>query len=509
MTIKKIVLSTLATTLLSTSAFAATSQTGTLSYIGDENPTNVVVGTELASTGSTTLDLNSFDLNAAGAADVLTFSVVADGSGTVSDPTFVYVFPGDVSAALNVAGNSIVDFTLVVPAVVATVSDVQYDAVSNTTTARFEGDSAIDVLTGHNHVITDGGLTLADALAITSTITSTIASEEISVTLYSTSGTEEERTVASISPFSTADQYEFNCITKLDGMINYENSSLSFVPTGHGIDNTVVGSTDLAVSAAPLAGIDGISDANTDAFIFTVTNNILTNNIDLGMNGLGTIVTLTGDATANVNTMVTALTGDLVRVDTAASVGGLTTAANVLSYEFTAVIPAGTTTYVASAVTDYTAGLEATTWDAAANIDEANLATYATPAIGSGVSSAGEWMDYTYIAQIPAVTQDATVSTKFFIANRSCASVAPTFKLIQAGVVTTVTMATEIAADAQGLYKMVDILDQAGLAANSGKYAVEVVLPGLAEDFYVAAQAKNDNLGQFKDLPVYSTSARN
>ena len=60
--------------------------------------------------------------------------------------------------------------------------------------------------------------------------------------------------------------------------------------------------------------------------------------------------------------------------------------------------------------------------------------------------------------------------------------------------------------DTQGLYNLADVLTEAGLP--NGKYAVEIVIPGNAEDFYVYAQAKNVNLGQFKDLPVYNTSTR-
>ncbi|MEA2019446.1 MAG: hypothetical protein U9N59_13490 [Campylobacterota bacterium] len=532
MTIKKLSLSAVAAaTILSVSAFGLEVSTETdgalLSYVGDDNPTSIVVATELANAGTAIQDINSVNLDGVGTDDVLTFAVIADGSGTISDPTFVYTIPGDVTSDIIIGTTEIRDTDGTT--IVAVASDVVYDAVTGMTTAKFEGDSSQDALSGHSYYIDDAA---GVPEVINADVTTAIAGASISVELYSTSGTEELRTTEDFSPFSLKNQYKFTCSTKFDGMINYENSSLSFVPTGHGIDNTLINvraSDDTTIDT--LSGIDGIADVNTDAFIFTIANNV-DNDIDLRMDGDGTIINISGDDTSNVATMLAAITGDLVRVDTAVSVGGVNVEDadgdgnnETLAFEFTAAIPNNaTTTYVASAVTDYTAGLEATAWTSTVAIDDADAgAGYAMPTIDyTANSSAGEWQDYTYIAQIPATTSTTTATgteTKIFIVNRSCVAAAPTFKLIKDGVVTEVTNVaavsanTSIAVDTQELYKMQDVIakaiaDGASIDAE-GKYAVEVVLPGLAEDFYTYAQAFSNSAGNFKDLPVYSTSTRN
>ena len=98
------------------------------------------------------------------------------------------------------------------------------------------------------------------------------------------------------------------------------------------------------------------------------------------------------------------------------------------------------------------------------------------------------------------------------------------FKLIKDGIAVTVVAPDPLGVNQQLVYKVKDIrgfevvdMDntQMGSTQNplsadlgDGVYAVEVILPGIAEDFYVYAQAKNIDLGQFKDLPVYNTSNR-
>ena len=135
----------------------------------------------------------------------------------------------------------------------------------------------------------------------------------------------------------------------------------------------------------------------------------------------------------------------------------------------------------------------------------------------------GEWMDHSYIAQIAGVGHNPSVISRIFITNRSCADVTPIFKVIQNGKVQSVTnignyknsnQSIEISVDSQNIYQLKDIVDAAvledttGTITASGVYSIEIILPGVAEDFYVYAQSKNSDNTNTYDLPVYNTSAR-
>jgi len=122
----------------------------------------------------------------------------------------------------------------------------------------------------------------------------------------------------------------------------------------------------------------------------------------------------------------------------------------------------------------------------------------------------GEWMDHAYVAQIAGATENpGVVTTKFFIVNRSCAVATPTFKLIQNGKVAMVK-GDSINVDSQSKVTMATLLASPEAQAagfTSPQFAVEIILGGVAEDFYVYAQSLT-SAGATKDLPVYNTSAR-
>ena len=122
----------------------------------------------------------------------------------------------------------------------------------------------------------------------------------------------------------------------------------------------------------------------------------------------------------------------------------------------------------------------------------------------------GEWMDHAYVAQIAGATENpGVVTSKFFIVNRSCAVATPTFKLIQDGKIA-VVKGSSINVDSQQKVTMATLLASPEAQAagfTSPQFAVEIILPGVAEDFYVYAQSLTA-LGATKDLPVYNTSAR-
>ena len=144
------------------------------------------------------------------------------------------------------------------------------------------------------------------------------------------------------------------------------------------------------------------------------------------------------------------------------------------------------------------------------------------PQVSMPISSkVGEWMDHAYIAQIAGVGYNPSVISRIFVVNRSCDVVIPTFKVFNGGQEAIVTnilnyknaaQTAEIPVNAQHVYQLKDIIEAAVVSnsamASSGVYAIEVILPGKAEDFYIYAQAKKADNTDTMDLPVYSTSRR-
>ncbi|CAA6822564.1 MAG: Unknown protein, partial [uncultured Sulfurovum sp.] len=125
----------------------------------------------------------------------------------------------------------------------------------------------------------------------------------------------------------------------------------------------------------------------------------------------------------------------------------------------------------------------------------------------------GEWRDHAYMAQIAgASSTQAGMSTKLFIVNRSCVTVTPEIEIIKDGVKVPLTGVASIDPDNQGFYDIGALLEAMTPGATAGsdyaRYAIEVTLGGVAEDFYMYAQVKNSTINQFKDLPVYNTSSR-
>ena len=125
----------------------------------------------------------------------------------------------------------------------------------------------------------------------------------------------------------------------------------------------------------------------------------------------------------------------------------------------------------------------------------------------------GEWMDHAFIAQIAGASSTAAgMQTKLFIVNRSCTTVTPHITLIKDGEKLPLTGVASIDPDNQGFYNIGALLETMTPGSTAGqdyaKYAIEVTMPGIAEEYYMYAQVKNATAGQFKDLPVYTTSNR-
>ena len=134
----------------------------------------------------------------------------------------------------------------------------------------------------------------------------------------------------------------------------------------------------------------------------------------------------------------------------------------------------------------------------------------------------GEWMDHAFIAQIAGIGQNPSIISRIFITNRSCAPVKPEFKVIYGGEAETVkdvinpmnaAQTVEIVPDSQNIYQVKEIIERAH-AANPAielnkVYAIEVTLPGIAEEFYIYAQSKKSDQTDQTNIPVYTTSSRN
>ena len=378
----------------------------------------------------------------------------------------------------------------------------------------FDGDATKSIVDGIKYrVMTDDNVSNG---AADIDYTFNTGKDTIKLDVYSTSGTEEKRDeVEGKLTTSVNPQFASACVVKYDGLINIETLRDSFVSTNH--DNVATDDSD------------GYSQ--NDVLVFT-----LTNTQGSGRHMDGNLTTITFQAknsdkiTANLDnnfsngaTWTGALAG--VKPD------GTATGAGAFAYNdvdgnltFTTadeVIVNGTTTYYASLThTSGAAGINAVNFEngyinlEAAMADNNNSIHPAANAVRNASMTVGAWMEHAYIAQIAGASTTAHMQTKLFITNRSCHTVKPIFKIIKDAdnvleTSNTAVYVADIEPNTQGFYDMSTILTGLGVASSDySKYSVEVVLPGIAEDFYIYAQVKNTSINQFKDLPVYSTSER-
>jgi len=290
---------------------------------------------------------------------------------------------------------------------------------------------------------------------------------------------------------------------------------LTFVPTGHGLTQGAI--TGLGIIGTDLAPV-GVYDQDRDAFTFAVQSDI-DNDIDYKLDGVNSTVEIEG--TTNPINAVQTPGGELQLGG--APVGNLTIIpGNILEYKFNVVIPQGTSVYTAYANVDPLLGLQIAenVWSGNVFVDGGvhgglPVGARQNPAIEyTANGDAGEWKNFTYIAQIAGATQTAATQTKLFIVNRSCTAVTPELTFIMGGKKLDVTLAP-LDVDAQAKVKLGDVIaaNAAAFAAagmpTEGQYALELTLPGNAEDFYVYAQAQSKtDIAATKDLPVYNTSTR-
>jgi len=530
---KKILLSVVASALLSTSAFAATDRgTGNLNIAAPGVSAAGLANTEYNEKYGYTNSFAFTDMN---------YTAQIKGSGAVSDALVrVNVTDTNLSSTTVPAvdldtlfGNQIIINTETNLTVAVYDRSIVDDA--NNTWVLFAGNSDQSIVNGKEYRMRD------DDDNSTSAVTYKFTSgNELQLDVWSTSGSEEIRDLTKRGTSSELiNQFSTSCITKFDGLINIESFQDSFVTTAH--DNAVAETTD------------GLSQLDT--LVFTVNNNrkgtflegnataitMQTRNADGSVNvdnnfalaaWGSSIVAVQENGTSNTYALAHDTTNVTTHLALNAANPALTAVQGNIHYttdgNLTFILPNtpmpnGTTTYYVNLQhTAGAAGIKPVNFVNARIALEAGLADNnntlypAADAPRGAAQDAGKWVDHAYISQIPAGESGgaAKMSTRYFITNRSCSVVTPQIDVVYNGNVYSATNVAELAIDTQGVYTLKDImlsipeLATVWNANTSTKVSVEITLPGIAENFYIYAQVKNKSIDQFKDLPVYNTSGR-
>ena len=507
MNTKKLTLSLITSVFLTTSAFSATEVgNGKLNLSG-------------GSGASTTEYIKKYGNTQALNLGAILYTADIRGSGSVSDALIrVDLTDTNLTSTDNAGLDTANDGN---PAVLKNDDNdtvATYDkkiTVDGRTYFLFDGDATKSIVDGVNYRIAKD-----DNSSINITY-KFVSGDKVKLDVYSTSGSEEKRDEATGKvETSQAPQFKTNCIAKFDGLINFEDFSQSFVTSTHdnngsatvdnrGITDTLVFSVENTRGAGKyLEGNSSVLQLFTysdpDYTIINTDNNFSDANWSISVNkvdpdGTSTITPIASNAGTSA-------------FDAAAKLDYNTTNGELdISFADTDIKNGKTIFYVTFSHTGTSAIKPVRFGNGNLFIEggEAdNNNTNITPALNTGpIENLGLWQDHAYIAQIAGATQDAATQTKLFIVNRSCRTVTPTFRLISGGNVKEVE-GDAIAPDTQQKTLLSTLLTKAGL--SEGRYAVEIIIPGTAEDFYVYAQAQGKtNKSITKDLPVKSTSDRN
>ena len=502
MNTQKLTLSLIASAFLTTASFAA----GTLNLAGGSGASTTEYIQKYGNTQA--LDLGN-----------LIYTADIGGSGSVSDALIRLDLTdtnltGTANAGLDTANDG-------APALLKNDDNetvATYDkkiTVNGRTYFLFDGDATKSIVDGIPYRIAKD-----DNTSINVTY-SFVTGNEVKLDVYSTSGTEEKRDEATGKiETSQAPQFKTDCIAKFDGLINFEDFSQSFVSSTHDNNST-----------------DTVDSRNVaDTLVFSVDNDRGAGNYLDGNSSVLELFTVNADGSVNVDNNFSDATNkwkvsvNQVNPDGTSVVSAIASNATTSAFDAATELDYNTTngqldiSFADNVIQSGTTKFYVTFSNVGSNPirpvrfvngkfyiegGETDGNNTIVPARNTGTEGAdlGLWQDHAYIAQIAGATQDAATQTKLFIVNRSCKSVTPTFRLISGGDVKEVE-GDAIASNTQAKVLLSSLLTKAGL--SDGRYAVEVVLPGIAEDFYVYAQAQGKtNKSITKDLPVKSTSDRN
>ena len=423
--------------------------------------------------------------------DNIEYSSIVANPASVSDASFEFDFSETNITEANLQGTVI---RVQDPDTNNTVTTSQVATFESMTSAKVAVYKKLNNDTGTVNTEKKYQITSDDNASAATLVTgisySLNTNKEISLKVFSSSGNAQLRdeAKASVEAATTTPQFKFSCIAKFDALINFENNDTSFVATGHGHTNS----------------------ENEDTLVFSIDNK--NSGIANSAEGNATEIIISTDANFTAlgydNTLVR-FYGKQGAVDYNGT-GTIINHGSDINLTIDNAIPSGISKWYATLDGNSTATLSATKFFMSTINIEGNVSVQ--PQIDyTPNTNAGEWQNHAFIAQIPGATQTATTQTKLFIVNRSCAAVTPKFKLIKDGTVTMVDGAS-IAVDTQQKTTLASLITTAnanGANLVDGRYAVEIILPGIAEDFYVYAQAQGiSDKSITKDLPVYNTSVR-
>lgn len=489
MTIKKIGLSAIAATMVTTAAFA-----GTLTSTG---------------TGKVAKELfqRATDLNVS--IGKVLYKADINGSGTVNGPTFKYYVTDGNTSGITASDYVVVDQTDGDKTITSsgsldsTSGALVFSAISDNTT----------VYNNHLYRLLEIGKAKNTISKVPVLVNqSQVDNMNVKVELWSTSGTEQLRDTANGKPYSLVAQYDVSCVSKFNNLINVENQSYTFVSTKHGALNDVNGSNG------------DVMNVKSDIMSFKVVKTA----VDYGVGGNQSIMTISADDNTTLPTLISVVNDFAGHdVNNGAKFIALSDGTSELNVTDPASshgtfdgLGASTNTYYVKLDVNGTGTIPPVTFTGNMHLKDANASYYPAAASYVAGEKIGAWKKFAYIAQIPGATANTNVETKLFVANRGCAAVIPEFTLVYGGKTTTIKASdipafaskSSIAANSQTIYKVSDIANYAatqGFAIGNGAFSVEITIPGNAEDFYVYAQAKNaTDANGFKDLPVYNTSTR-
>jgi len=549
-TIRKMAISTIA----AAAVFGVSANAGTLAYTSLTGGTaSLKIAQELFNTNPTLTNVSVLGagMPAVGSGQIpvyrgpeeFSYTASIGGSGTVSDATINLDFPNLATTDLTLGGGatylSLYDITTgVVVAIADLTTDIVSYTIANTTDdplnervgesgARivFTTNSSQSIINSRSYafrvttaVPTIGGAVPAPAgtLDYTGTQADFDALEAV-LDVWTGSGTPIFKDRSRLDMVDILAQYKVECETKLDNLINVENSSTVFVATNHGALNTANGS----------AG--DVMDVLTDVFRFKVTKTA----VDIGLDGdtsklqiipsnaaLAALTGLTVTAATFADGTIATVTSSTLAPDGVTLAFDIDSANGALGDTYTG-LNASTNTYTVSFQYNGTTVIPESSFIANyyINSDDAitlggNFYDYTPADSYTPDQNIGEWENFAYKAQIAGATQTDVTITKLFIANRSCKAVNPELTFILDGKTVTVTL-DSVAVDSQGKFLLSDVIaaNAAAFTAagmpTTGRYALELTIPGNAEDFYVYAQAQStSDLAATKDLPVYNTSTR-
>ena len=517
---KKILLSVVASALLTTNAFA---NGGKLDLAAGAGKSTIEYTEKYGNTNS--LNLGN-----------IVYEAGLQGSGSVSDALIrIDLTDTNLTNTAN-AGLDVANLSNT-PAVIKNEDNetvATYDkkiTVAGKTYFLFDGDATQSIVDGVKYRITNDD---NDSINISYSL---VNGGNINLDVWSTSGTEEKRDESTARfTTTTAPQFETSCITKFDGLINIESLQDSFVTTNH--DNDSNGS---------LEATDGL--IQWDTLVFTVNNTRGDGNYLDGNSSAITLQTRNADGTINTanefnntniwNAKVVAIEADGKRVDYDLTIDNSLTTLEALRHKEKIInytidgnltfvldnrtISAGLTTYyIGLGHTAGSAGIKPVQFVNGHFLLEAGLAddnNTLYPAINvprNAAQDGGKWINHAFISQIPAGESGGAknMTTRYFITNRSCSVVTPQIDVVYDGEVYSATGVEELPVNRQKVYKLKEIMMSIPeLAAvwnenKSTQVSVEITIPGIAEQFYIYAQVKNGAESNYKDLPVYNTSNR-